>query len=153
MRKTTGFIRNKGKVNLFQIGRIQKPTPNKTHRRILAENFGIEEDRYSQFSLEDEIIEEPINILLGINVGLDREIIDPASVNLLNTPVLPNIKIIRNPFNDKYCFAGTFGGKYMDFQHPIKGSVNLVGNKGLECTGYIPITDATIYFVILITLC
>ena len=40
-RKILPLLQNKGKVNLFQMGEIQKHTPKRNHRRLLTENFGI----------------------------------------------------------------------------------------------------------------
>ena len=102
------------------MGQIQKHTPTRNHGRLLTENYGKEQHRLNQFSLEDEMLDELISILLGINVGLDLEIVDPTTLDIFDTPVMPNIKITKNPVNGKYCFVGSFGGKHSDFQHPVK---------------------------------
>ena len=76
------------------------------------ENYGLEQDRLDELNLIDEPLDEPISILLGINVGLGQEVIDPTSLDLFNTPVMPSIEIDKNTLDGHFCFAGGFGGRY-----------------------------------------
>ena len=70
--------------------------------------------------MNDNTIDKPISLLLGIYLGLDQKPIDPQSVGLFKTPVMPSLRIIKNPLDNKLCFTGKLGGRYTDYQHPIK---------------------------------
>ena len=78
------------------------------------DNFGFDNTRLKDFTLEQHI-----GVLLEIELGLEQESINPKSVGLFDTPILPNLKVIQNPINGMMCFAGKMGGRYFDFEHPI----------------------------------
>ena len=101
MIKTTAFIKNIGQVNILQIGEIMKHYPTRNHRRLIMEQYGLEQDKLDEFNLNDEIIDQPISIILGINVGQNQQVIDPTSLNLFNTPVMPSLSIVKNPLDGK----------------------------------------------------
>ena len=45
-----GYIRNKGKIDLFALGNIDKHTPKLINQNIIAKHYGLEEERFSEFS-------------------------------------------------------------------------------------------------------
>ena len=96
MRKTIAFIKNIGEIRMFQMGEILKHCQTRNHRKQIQEHYGLEQYRLEEINLTDEIIDQPISILLGINVGLNQQVIDPTSLNLFSTPVIPSLPMEAN---------------------------------------------------------
>ena len=95
MRRTYGYIRNHGKINLYKKQKISKNAPSRAHRNLICDNYGLDEWRLNEFNLHDYAIDEPVSILLGIHLGLNKKPVNPQSLGLLNTPIMPNLKIIQ----------------------------------------------------------
>ena len=64
--------------------------------------------------MDNEIMEKEIGILLGINVAVDQNTVDPLAVIIFSTPLMPLVKDIRTPFSDKLCSEGKLGGQLAD---------------------------------------
>ena len=77
MKKIAGYIKHFGKVNMYRMGNIPKHAPSRTHGQLLVKNYGLEESRLEQFNLDDHTLDQPISVLLGIDLGLDLKLVNP----------------------------------------------------------------------------
>ena len=114
LKRISLYIKIFGKVNFYIKGEIPKNALTSVHRKIIMDNFGLDNTRLKDFSLDNHTLEQPISLPLGIQLGLEQESVKPELVELFDSPILPNLKIIKNPINN-ISFASKMGGRYSDF--------------------------------------